>query len=44
MTTAFYEAIQGRRSIFGLSKTSPISDERLQEVIELAVKKCPIGI
>ncbi|WP_107926138.1 nitroreductase family protein [Lysinibacillus parviboronicapiens] len=41
MTTAFYEAIQGRRSIFGLSKTSPISDERLQEVIELAVKNAP---
>ncbi|QDQ03453.1 nitroreductase family protein [Lysinibacillus fusiformis] len=41
MTSAFYKAIQGRRSIFGLSKASPISDERLQEVIELAVKNAP---
>lgn len=41
MTTEFYEAIQGRRSIFGLSKQSPIADERLQEIIEIAVKSAP---
>lgn len=41
MTTAFYQAIQERRSIFGLAKKSPISNERLQEVIETAVLHAP---
>jgi len=41
MTTAFYKALQDRLSIFGLSKASPLSDRRLQEVIEVAAKNAP---
>lgn len=41
MTNTFYEAVQNRRSIYGLSKEALITDERLQEVIELTVQSTP---
>ncbi|WP_108671687.1 nitroreductase family protein [Peribacillus acanthi] len=37
----FYSAVQNRRSIYAISKESPVSDERIQEVIEFAVKHSP---
>lgn len=39
--TNFYNAIKGRRSIYGISKETPVSDERIIEVIESAVKHTP---
>ena len=37
----FFEAVRDRRSIYGLSKESPVSDARLREMISLAVKYAP---
>lgn len=37
----FFEAVRDRRSIYGLSKKSPVSDARLREMISLAVKYTP---
>ena len=37
----FYEAIKERRSIYAISKESPISDERIQEIVEDIVKHVP---
>lgn len=39
--TNFYDAIKGRRSIYGISKETPVTDERIIEVIENAVKHTP---
>lgn len=39
--TNFYEAVESRRSIYGISNEKVISDERLKEVIEHAVKHTP---
>ncbi|WP_378954631.1 nitroreductase family protein [Pelosinus sp. sgz500959] len=41
MSKDFCIAIQERRSIYGISKESVISDERIQEIIETAVKHAP---
>lgn len=41
VNTEFYTAIKNRRSIYGISKESPISEERIIEVIEQAVKHAP---
>lgn len=41
MSKDFYVAVQERRSIYGISKESMISDERIQEIIEAAVKHTP---
>lgn len=41
MTKDFYTAIKDRRSIYGISKGATISDEKIQEVIEKAVKHTP---
>lgn len=41
MTKNFYEAVEGRRSIYGLSDEFVISDERLKEVLHIAVKNAP---
>ena len=41
MSKDFYTALQGRRSVYGLSKESVISDKKIQEVIEAAVKHTP---
>ncbi|GAA0361335.1 nitroreductase family protein [Bacillus horti] len=37
----FYAAIKERRSIYAISKESPISDERIQEVVEYAINHTP---
>lgn len=41
MTKNFYEAVENRHSIYGLSDEFVISDERLQEVLHIAVKHAP---
>lgn len=37
----FYEAIEDRRTVYAISKESPISDERIKEIVEHAVKYSP---
>jgi predicted oxidoreductase (fatty acid repression mutant protein) len=37
----FYTAVKERRSIYGISKESPVSDERIKEVVHHAVKHTP---
>ncbi|PZD96024.1 nitroreductase [Paenibacillus sambharensis] len=41
MTNEFFKAIQNRRSIYSITSESPISDERIQEIVEEAVKYTP---
>jgi len=41
MKKDFYSAVAGRRSFYGIGKESVISDERIQEVVEHAVKYAP---
>lgn len=41
MNKNFYEAIKERRSIYAIGKESPISDERIQEIVEGMVKHVP---
>lgn len=41
MTKDFYTAVKERRSIYGISKEATIADERLQEIIQDAVKHAP---
>ncbi len=41
MSKDFYESVEKRRSIYGISKESPISDERIKEIIQHAVKHAP---
>lgn len=37
----FLEAIEERRTIYAISKESPISDDRIKEIVALAVKHSP---
>jgi predicted oxidoreductase (fatty acid repression mutant protein) len=41
MKKDFYAAVSGRRSVYGISKEEVVSDEKIQEVIEHAVKHTP---
>lgn len=41
MTKDFYTAVKERRTIYGISKETTISDERIQEIIKDAVKYTP---
>ncbi|KHD36773.1 nitroreductase [Clostridium acetobutylicum] len=41
MSKDFYEAVKKRRTIYGIGKESPISDERIKEIVELLVKETP---
>jgi len=41
MTKNFYEAIEGRRSHYGISKDEVVSDDKIKEIIEHAVKHTP---
>jgi len=41
MTKDFYAAIRERRSIYGISKETTVSDERIEEVIKEAVLHTP---
>lgn len=41
MSKDFYVTLQKRRSVYGISKEKVTSDERIQEIIETAVKHTP---
>ena len=41
MTKNFYEAIEGRRSYYAISKEKVVSDDKIKEIIEHAVKYTP---
>ncbi|MBU5677065.1 nitroreductase family protein [Alkaliphilus sp. MSJ-5] len=41
MTKDFYTAVKERRTIYGISKETTISDERIQEIINDSVKYTP---
>ena len=41
MSVDFFEAVKMRRSVYGISKGSPVPDARIREIIEHAVKYCP---
>lgn len=41
MEKNFYKAVENRRTIYGISNEVVVSDERIQEVIEHAVKHTP---
>ncbi len=41
MTNNFYQAVEKRRSYYGISKDVVVSDERIQEIIEHVVKHTP---
>jgi len=40
-STAFFETIKGRRSIYALSKSSPIPDSKIQEIVKEAILHTP---
>ncbi|ODP26286.1 nitroreductase family protein [Paenibacillus sp. PK4536] len=41
MALDFFQALENRRSIYVISKESPIADSRIQEIVEEAVKYTP---
>jgi len=41
MAKDFYNAVKDRRSFYGINKESPVSDERIGEIAEAAVKHAP---
>lgn len=41
MSNDFYSAIKNRRTYYGISKESPVSDERIQDIINRAVTVAP---
>ncbi|MFJ5623964.1 nitroreductase family protein [Peribacillus loiseleuriae] len=41
MKTDFYTALKERRSIYGINKDVQVSDERIKEIVEFAVKYTP---
>lgn len=41
LKTDFYTALQERRSIYGINKDVKVSDERIKEIVEFAVKHTP---
>ena len=40
-TTPFFTAVAGRRSVYALSKESPISNDRILEIVNHALKHAP---
>ena len=40
-TKPFFAAVEGRRTIYPLANESPISDERIKEIVAMAVKHAP---
>lgn len=38
---ALFEAAEARRSLYTITKKSPISDARIQEIVEAAIKHAP---
>ena len=41
MKRSFFEAVKNRRTYYGISKESPISDSAIQEIVSEAVKHAP---
>ncbi|WP_136604989.1 nitroreductase family protein [Paenibacillus dokdonensis] len=41
MSNEFFSALKGRRSIYGISKDITVSDEKIQEIVNEAVKHTP---
>ena len=41
MSAPFFKAVQDRRSVYAITSDSPISDEKIREVVEEAVKWAP---
>ncbi|WP_379133561.1 nitroreductase family protein [Paenibacillus sp. sgz500958] len=41
MAKSFFDAVKSRRSIYAISKQSPISDSQIQEIVEEAVLHSP---
>jgi len=41
MSKTFLDAVENRRSYYALSDESPVSDERIQKIIENAIKHAP---
>ena len=41
MSVDFYTALKERRSYYGISKEVQVSDERIKEIVEFAVKHTP---
>ncbi|WP_018756797.1 nitroreductase family protein [Paenibacillus terrigena] len=41
MTKTLFQAIEDRRSVYGISKEAVVSDARIQEIVEFAVKHTP---
>ena len=44
MKSNFYEAIEKRRTYYGISKDKVVSDEKIKEIIEHAVKHTPSAL
>ena len=40
-TKSFLDAVEGRRTIYKIENKSPISDERIAELVTFAIKHCP---
>jgi hypothetical protein len=40
-TTHFFDAVEARHTFYQLENKSPISDERIEEIVNFAVKHCP---
>lgn len=40
-TKPFFAAVESRRTIYPLKNESPISDERIKEIVTMAIKHCP---
>ncbi len=41
LTTDFYTALKERRSYYGINKDIKVSDDRIKEIVEFAVKYTP---
>ncbi len=41
MTTNFFDAVKNRRTYYNISADSPVTDERLREIVDYAVKHSP---
>ena len=41
MSSNFFEAVKTRRSVYSISKSSPVSDDKIREIVEEAVLHSP---
>jgi len=40
-STSFKDAVKHRRTIYGLNKTIPVDDKKIEEILNLAIKDVP---